>query len=246
MAQVMMHGGGGGEGGRGESAAAAAAEAASHGANGNGPSAAPPASPQQHHEKEQGHPRHVSEGRDDLHHPYTSRDMMMPMMRQRPPTEPMFRKGLSMLGGLFGSNSHSQGYGIPPADHFSAPLQADPHFLRQQKKDAKLAMEYAKLGTFYCWRKLMDGQEAHYESFSIPNQKHIKKKLNKNPPQTLIMLAHREKKLQGEIMLDITQNRGCSLQKIGGKTILIQLEIKEENYTPNNDFVFANHPSSTN
>ncbi|KAI8078987.1 uncharacterized protein B0P05DRAFT_541947 [Gilbertella persicaria] len=149
-------------------------------------------------------------------------EMMMPP--PPPPPPPMLRRGLSMLGGLFTNKRQPDFYSN---EEFQ---------FNQAKKEAKLAKEYAKLGTFYCWRKL-DGTDAHFESFSIPNQKIIKRKLAKNAPSQ-IMLG-KEKKLPGEIMVDLQQNRGCYLGKINGEQFLVQLEIKEETYHPSHHFVFA-------
>ncbi|KAI8380871.1 hypothetical protein BD560DRAFT_387424 [Blakeslea trispora] len=158
-----------------------------------------------------------------------------------PPPPPMLQRGLSMLGGLFSGASYRRQpeFSTNSRDDFFPP----PPQLMNSKKEAKLAKEYAKLGTFYCWRKL-DGTDSHFESFSIPNQKIIKRKLAKNAPSQ-IMLG-KEKKLPGEIMVDLQQNRGCYLGKINGEQFLVQLEIKEETYHPanTNSFVFATNENN--
>jgi hypothetical protein len=167
-----------------------------------------------------------------------------PMMQQ-----PMLRRGLSMmLGGLFGNSSqpkhddfqHSSM--MPPFGNFSAPIQAG----GQSKKEAKLSMQYAKLGKFYCWRKMDGPPDAPFESFSIPNQKIIRRKLAKGST-THIMLG-REKKLPGDIMVDIQTLRGCfSRGKApNGERYLEHLELREERYdgTGSNNFVFASGNSN--
>jgi hypothetical protein len=178
--------------------------------------------------------------------PPNSHDMMMmPGLSHQPPpnSAPMLRRGLSMLGGLFGGGGNSGGShredfhggpsGGPPHPmfgSFSAPIQA------QSKKEAKLQRQYEELGTFYCWRR-MEGPDQHFESFSIDNQKLIKKKLSKAQPQTQIMLK-REKKLPGEIMVDLQQNRGCYLVKMGGDPVVVMLEIEQKSYGGNN-YIFG-------
>ncbi|OBZ90753.1 hypothetical protein A0J61_01201 [Choanephora cucurbitarum] len=167
-------------------------------------------------------------------------EMMPPPTMIPPPQPPMLQRGLSMLGGLFSGSSYRR---QPEFSNRGDDLYPPPPQLMNSKKEAKLAKEYAKLGTFYCWRKL-DGTDAHFESFSIPNQKIIKRKLAKNAPSQ-IMLG-KEKKLPGEIMVDLQQNRGCYLGKINGEQFLVQLEIKEETYHPANanSFVFATGENS--
>ncbi|KAI7903039.1 uncharacterized protein BX663DRAFT_509325 [Cokeromyces recurvatus] len=133
---------------------------------------------------------------------------------------PMLRRGLSMLGGLFGTDAATQ------------PVQG------VKKREAKLAAEYMKLGTFWCWRQIESDQP--FESFSIPNQKQIKRKLAKS--KTQIMLVAREKKLPGDTLVDIEQRRGCCLIQRNEEHHFIQLELKEETYNPNTgNFVFANN-----
>ncbi|OAD05657.1 hypothetical protein MUCCIDRAFT_155958 [Mucor lusitanicus CBS 277.49] len=150
----------------------------------------------------------------------------------------MLKRGLSMLGGLFGQGGgggHRDDFnGGPPHPmfgNFSAPIQA------QSKKEAKLQRQYEELGTFYCWRR-MEGPDQHFESFNIENQKLIKKKLNKPQPQTQIMLK-KEKKLPGEIMIDLQQNRGCYLVKMGGDPVVVMLEIEQKSYGGGNNYVFG-------
>ncbi|ORE20532.1 hypothetical protein BCV71DRAFT_175496 [Rhizopus microsporus] len=133
--------------------------------------------------------------------------------------EPMIRRGLSFISGLFGNGAG------------------------QLKK----AQEYEKLGTFWCWRILPpQNQEGtaqmpaqfHFESFSIANQKLINRKISKG--QTSTIFLGREKKLPGVIMIDVNQCRGCCMIKDGH---FLQLELKREQYNGNgegNRYVFHN------
>ncbi|KAI9478480.1 MAG: hypothetical protein EXX96DRAFT_249470 [Benjaminiella poitrasii] len=137
-----------------------------------------------------------------------------------PHQAPMLRRGLSMLGGLFGGAASGQE--VPTTG---------------SKQDSRLAAEYLKLGTFWCWRQI-DQTDQPFESFSIPNQKLMKRKRTKAKSQ--FMLSAREKKLPGDVLVDLEQRRGCCMVQRNGERFFVQLELKEETYDPQGGhFVFA-------
>lgn len=173
-------------------------------------------------------------------------EMMMPP--PPPPQEPMLRRGLSMLGGLFGGGGGSGRKngppyfgGPPPPPHFGGeefgprggggfgnfrpPIQGGGY---QSKKEAKLAQQYQKLGLIWCWR-VANSEDNRFESFNIANQKLIKRKADK--PESMngggIMLG-REKKLPGEIMIDVHRGYGCAMTMSNGNQQFTSIEIKQE------------------
>lgn len=170
--------------------------------------------------------------------------------------EPMLRRGLSFISGLFGNGAGRKEPSFRPFSvddpmsfahpgGFTAPAQALTR--SNSKKELKKAQEYEKLGTFWCWRILPpQSQEGtaqmpaqfHFESFSIANQKLINRKISKG--QTSTIFLGREKKLPGVIMIDVNQCRGCCMIKDGH---FLQLELKREQFNGNgegNRYVFHN------
>lgn len=169
-----------------------------------------------------------------------SNEMMMP-----PPPEPMIRRGLSLLGGLFGSGGGKRNYpeeyhqqqqmGFPPGN-FSAPIQGHQFPKPPTKKEERLAREYQKLGSFWCWR-VAESEDTRFQSFNIANQKIIKRK-GENPESRTRILLGKEKKLQGDIMVDLNQFRGGCMTSARGQNQFLHLEIKEEPFEGNSSLMF--------
>lgn len=159
--------------------------------------------------------------------------------------EPMLRRGLSLLGGLFGGGNGGgkknygeefQPMGGFPAGNFSVPMQGQHP---KSKKEEKLTREYQKLGSVWCWR-IADSEDGRFQSFSIPNQKIIKRK-SENPESRTRILLGKEKKLRGDIMVDLNQFRGGCMTTVRGQNQFLHLEIKEEPFdVGNTSFVFDN------
>ena len=174
-------------------------------------------------EAEQQERQHVEEMQQQKQQQQPPDMMMMPP--PPPHQEPMLRRGLSMLGGLLGTKKYPEYPGEfgPRGGGFQPPMDEG-----QSRKKAKLAQQYQKLGVIWCWR-LLDSEDNRFQSFSIANQKLINKKADK--PESLngsgIMLG-REKKLKGDIMIDINRGCGCSMEFKGGKQIVHHIEIKRE------------------
>jgi hypothetical protein len=162
--------------------------------------------------------------------PDDENDMMMPPppQSQQPPT-PMLKRGLSKLGGWFGGPKFPP---PPPMGHPNGGFMMD----GPSKKEQKRAKEYQKLGVFYCWR-IADTQD-NFESFSIPNQKIIKRKIEKG--QRAHILLQKEKKLPGGIIIDLQTWRGCSMGVMNKQNIVEYLEIKEQDFNTMSDFRFSN------
>ncbi|CAO3661121.1 unnamed protein product [Rhizopus stolonifer] len=110
-----------------------------------------------------------------------------------------------------------------------------------ETKEMKTAKEYQKLGFFWCWRIIGPEQSMHFESFSITNQKYIKRKIEKGQGDAIFL--SKEKKLPGIVLIDVNQCRGCCMVR---KDYYIQLEIKREQYNGDSDqYIFQSSSGSS-
>ncbi|KAI9363229.1 hypothetical protein BD770DRAFT_381053 [Pilaira anomala] len=150
----------------------------------------------------------------------------------------MLRRGLSLLGGLFGGGGGGgqEFMGGPPATgppgmqfrgNFSEPMQGPSVNRPRSKKEDKLAREYQKLGQFWVWR--IADTEDKFQSFNIANQKLIRRK-GENPEARNRIMLGKEKALKGDIMVDLNQFRGGCLTTSRGKNEFLPLDIKLETF----------------
>ncbi|KAI8051841.1 hypothetical protein BDF21DRAFT_432212, partial [Thamnidium elegans] len=162
---------------------------------------------------------------------------MMMHPHPQPMAPPMLRRGLSLLGGLFGGGGDKRPYGYEDfnnpqmrfaGNNFSEPMQAG-GAVALTKKEERKAQQYQKLGTFWCWR-LADSENA-FQSFSIPNQKIIKRK-GENPELRGRILLGKEKNLPGDIMVDLNNLRGGCMTRSSsrGPNDFVSLDIKPESF----------------
>lgn len=158
-------------------------------------------------------------------------EMMPPPPPPPQPPAPMLRRGLSLLGGLFGGDKRSGPYYDdfnPPqmrfGGNFSEPMQG---VRGRTKKEERLAQQYQKLGSFWCWR-IADSDD-QFQSFNISNQKIIKRKSDNVDSRGRILLG-KEKTLPGDIMVDLNQGRGGCMTSTREQNSFLPLEIKLESF----------------